>query len=246
MMDKVVNKTEMIVEEPVQEASSRVKLQERLEELLPQEKISEDVDKMALDFINELVEMNERIILKMMENPRLAQVLADVVTGKRKADTALVRYFGKNVLLAEEGTPEYDELMAADEEFNNEREHYKAMQEEYDAKAITFFNAFRGYCDRMGLDAQEYELKIEDELVAPLLEWDTTDEFFETLINAVNYTKDTEDAFAAGETKGRNTNIHEMRAKMGDGMPKGLTSQGSMAEKPKQRVNSLIAKALEA
>ena len=83
MMDKVVNKTEMIVEEPVQEASSRVKLQERLEELLPQEKISEDVDKMALDFINELVEMNERIVSKLTEDPRLAQVLADVVAGKR-------------------------------------------------------------------------------------------------------------------------------------------------------------------
>lgn len=245
-MEEERKNVEIAVEEPKGEPTSRELLEMRLKELLPEEKQTGDVEKMALDFINELVEMNELMIEKITENPRMAQVFADVVSGKRKADTALVRYFGKGVMTAEEGTPEYDELMAADAEFVKEREHYKQMQEEYDAKAITWFNAFRGYCDRMGLDGQEYEQKIEDLLVAPILEWEATDEVFDRLINAVNYTKDTEDAFAAGEIKGRNTNINEMKAKVGDGIPKGLTSHAAPVEQPKRKVNSLIAKALNA
>lgn len=67
------------------------------------------------------------------------------------------------------------------------------------------------------------------------------------LKKGLRYDKDTEDAFAAGEVKGRNTNIHEMRAKVGDGMPKGLTSQGAPTEvKQKRPINSLLAKALNA
>jgi hypothetical protein len=62
----------------------------------------------------------------------------------------------------------------------------------------------------------------------------------------VDYEKDTEDAFVAGETKGRNMNINEMRMKPSDGMPKGLSSQAVPVEQPKRKVNSLIADALKA
>jgi hypothetical protein len=55
-----------------------------------------------------------------------------------------------------------------------------------------------------------------------------------------------EDAFVAGEVKGRNMNINEMRGKVGDGMPKGLTSQAVPVEQPKRRMNSLLEKALKA
>jgi hypothetical protein len=67
------------------------------------------------------------------------------------------------------------------------------------------------------------------------------------LKKSLDYDKDVEDAFAADQVKGRNMNINEMRSKVGDGMPKGLTSQAMpVVEKPKRKVNSLIADALKA
>ena len=67
------------------------------------------------------------------------------------------------------------------------------------------------------------------------------------LKKALDYDKDTEDAFAAGEIQGRNTNINKMRTKASDGLPTGLSSQAAPAvERPKVRRNSLIADALNA
>jgi hypothetical protein len=80
----------------------------------------------------------------------------------------------------------------------------------------------------------------------PVLEWEASDETFNKLVKAVDYDKDVDDAFEAGEIKGRNTNIHEMRSKPSDGMPSGLSSQAPVVERPKRKVNSLIADALKA
>ena len=75
--------------------------------------------------------------------------------------------------------------------------------------------------------------------------WEASDEVFDRLVKAVDYEKDTEDAYAAGQISGRNMNINEMRMKPTDGMPKGLSSQAA-PERPKRKVNSLIEKALNA
>jgi hypothetical protein len=65
-------------------------------------------------------------------------------------------------------------------------------------------------------------------------------------VNAVDHEKDVDDAFQAGEVKGRNMNIYELRAKPTDGMPHGLNSHGTMKEQMPKKRNSLIAAALEA
>ena len=245
-MDENVKNVEVAVVEQDVAPTAREELKALLMEILPEEKRSEDVEQMALDYIKEQVEMSNRMAEKIAEDPRLAQVFADVVAGTRKPGAALARYFGKNILAAEEGTPEYEELVKADEEYWNELNAAEKMKEEQGANAAAWFDALEQYCEKNGLDKDVYIPKIEDMVIIPSLDLVISDELFARLVKAVDYDKDVEDAFAAGEVKGRNTNIHEMRARVGDGMPKGLSSQGAPVEKPKKPMNSLLAKALNA
>lgn len=243
-MEDEVKTTEITVEEPVG-TSARQELEALLLEILPEEKQTGDVDQMALDWIREQREMNNRIADKLSEEPELAQILVEVVNGGTAA-RSLVRHLGRDFINAEEGTPEYDEMMAADNEFRAERESIREKKAEFDTKAAAFFTAFRDYCEKNNLVYEEYLGKIMEKLLGPVMSWEATDEVFDRLVKAVDYEKDTEDAFVAGETKGRNTNIYEMRMKPSDGMPKGLSSQAAPVEQPKRRMNSLIAKALNA
>lgn len=244
-MDEEKVTTEMTVEEPVGAPTARQELETLLNELLPEEKRTGDVDQMALDYIKELREQNDRMVEAISDDPRTAQVFADVINGQGGAKS-LVRHFGKKFLDVEEGTPEYDEIMAADAEFMAERERGKAFDEENSAKAQAWFAAFTDYCNRMNLNEEVYLVKIEDEFIKPVLEWEASDETFNKLVKAVDYDKDVDDAFEAGEIKGRNTNIHEMRSKPSDGMPSGLSSQAPVVERPKVRRNSLVEKAMGA
>lgn len=97
------------------------------------------------------------------------------------------------------------------------------------------------------MDKEKYVDAVFKEVLEPALDLRVDETLFARLVNAVDYNKDVEDAFKAGEVKGRNTNIHEMKGKIGDGLPKAMGSQGvQMEEKPKRPMNSLLAKALNA
>lgn len=244
-MDEEKVTTEMTVEEPVGAPTARQELETLLNEILPEEKRTGDVDRMALDYIKELREQNDRMVEAISDDPRTAQVFADVINGQGGAKS-LVRHFGKKFLDVEEGTPEYDEIMAADAEFMAERERGKAFDEENRAKAQAFFAAFSEYCKRKNLNEDVYMVKIWDEFLDRVMEWAIGDEIFDKLVKAVDYDKDVDDAFEAGKIKGRNTNIHEMRSKPSDGMPSGLSSQAPVVERPKRAMNPLIARALDA
>lgn len=251
-MDEEVKITETTVEAPL-ESTPAERLEERLMELMPEEERTGDMAEDALNLINRIVEERDRMVEerdRMVENisddPRLAQVLADVVSGNRKPDAALARYFGKNLLTAEEGTPEYDELMAADAEYMNERNEMKTRREEQEAGATAFFDAFEEYLEKQGLDREKYMDAVFREVLEPALDLKVDETLFARLVNAVDYDKDVEDAFKAGEVKGRNTNIHEMKGKIGDGLPKAMGSQGVPVEQPKKKINPLIARALNA
>ena len=234
----------MTVEEPVGEPTARQELETLLNEILPEEKRTGDVDQMALDFIKEQLESNNRIAEAIAEDERLAQAFADVAAGTRKPAAAIARYFGKRFSTAEEGTPEYDEVMAADEEYFNEREKMKRTAEEHNAKMLDFLDWLEG---ELGEDAEgERMRRVYNEILIPLLDGVKDETLPGKLKKSLDYDKDVEDAFAAGEVKGRNMNINEMRGKVGDGMPKGLTSQAvPVVEKPKKR-NRMLESALGA
>ena len=238
-------KIEIINTEPVGDTTARQELESLLNEMLPEEKRTGDVDQMALDLLREQREMNERLVKGMQDNPKLAQVFAEIVNGGN-GGAALVRHFGRKFLEAQEGTPEYDEIMAAENAFNEEKDMVAKNKEAFDSKMNAFFDAMDAYFEGKGKNAEVYRLKILDSIIIPVMDGEAENEVFERLEKAVDYDKDTEDAFQAGEIKGRNTNINEMRARVGDGMPKGLGSQGVPVEKPKKPMNSLLAKALNA
>lgn len=232
----------MTVEEPVGN-SARQELEALLTEVLPEEKRTGDVEQMALDYIKELRSSNDRIIEAISDDPRAAQMFADIVNGTRKPGAAIARYFGKG-FMADEGTPEYDEMMAADEEYYNERESAKRTAEEHNAKMLDFLDWLE---EQLGEDAEgERMRRVYNEILMPLLDGVKDETLPGKLKKSLDYDKDVEDAFAAGQVKGRNMNINEMRGKVGDGMPKGLTSQAVPVEQPKRKMNSLLEKALKA
>lgn len=243
-MNEEIKNTDFVAEEPAGN-SARMELENMLKEMLPEEKQNGSVEEMAIECIKEQKEMNDRLVEAMGKDPRLAQVFADMVNGKKGA-MSLVRYFGKDFLSAEEGSPEYEEMMNEDKAFQEEKEAMKANAQAFDEKATMFFEAFVEYCGRKNLNADVYKMRILDELMIPVMDWVATDEVFDRLVNAVDYEKDVDDAFHAGEVKGRNMNINELRAKPTDGMPHGLNSHGTMKEQMPKKRNSLIAAALEA
>lgn len=189
-------------------------------------------------------EMNDRLVAAFQKEPRLAQVFIDLVEGKRSAANSFARYFGKDFAGYEEGTPEYDDFMAGEEE------RLAEMAKADEAKALLDKNldesdaVIEKYCEEHKINSDEFRQKI-DELLMPIMDGIMTPETCAMLDRAVNYDKDTKDAYDAGVVEGRNTNINAMRDDRGDGLPKGLGSQ-KIAEPKKKPRNSLIAAALEA
>lgn len=256
-MDEEVKITETTVEAPLEptpaEPTAAERLEERLMELMPEEERTGDMAEDALNLINRMVEERDRIIEereqlieKISDDPRAAQMFADIVGGVRKPGAAIVRYFGKSLTDAEEGTPEYDELVAADLEFENERNEMKTKREQQQASAKEFFDAFENYLEARGLDKEKYMNAVYNDILEPALDLKVDEILFARLVNAVDYDKDVADALAAGEVRGRNMNINEMRGRIGDGLPKAMGSQGVPVEQPKKKINPLIARALQA
>lgn len=242
-MNKEVE-TGMAVKEPVGELTARQELETLLNESLPEELRTGDVDQMALNWIKKQMEMNDRIAEAIGGNPSVAQMFVDIANGE-KPGVSVVRRFGKALIEAEEGTPEYDELMAAEQEFTREREAAAERALDHKARANAWFDAFEEYLEEEYKDKEKL-VKIEEEVLLPAIEYVIDKKLFKRLVNSVDYEKDVDDAFQAGEVKGRNMNINEMRSKPSDGMPSGLSSQAPVVERPKRAMNPLIAKALKA
>ena len=93
-----------------------------------------DEDSMVDDML-QYRQTNDRSREQMAEalssDPRLAQVMGDIVGKKRGAGASFARYFGKDLLSAEEGTPEWDELQQAEKERQDEIIASTKRAEEY-------------------------------------------------------------------------------------------------------------------
>lgn len=222
-----------------------------LNDLLPEEEHSEDVDAMMHKYIDraetykrENEEMNARISEAISEEPAIANAFVAMVNGgKREAARTLVRYLGREFFTAEEGTPEFDEFKLADEEFRKEQEALRLADEEFNKNFDDSWALIEPFCKKNNIDPEQFEDNIWNRIVEPLLQGKMTEETLMMMKKALDYDKDTEDAFAAGEIKGRNENINNMRRMQNDGMPKGLGTQAVQPE-TKRRGNSLIEDAL--
>ena len=197
-------------------------------------------------FFRSNVEQNERLASVLELDPRLAQLLSDVVQGKRSAHASMARYYGKSFLDFEEGTPEYEEMLRMDEERRNEAYEMARNRREYEANLERSRPAIENFCSEHGYEPAEFMDRVWEQLVFPILSGTYTPEVCQALEHAINYEQDVEDAFAAGDIKGRNTNIQRMKGDIGDGLPKGLQSAAPVDNTKRRKGNSLIEAALKA
>lgn len=190
-------------------------------------------------------EQNEQIASVLKRDPRMAQMFADIVNGKRNAHTAMARYFGRTVMEIDEDSPEFEEIMLADEQRREEIESLASDRKEYESNLEESIPVIEHFCAQKGYDPSDFMGDIWEKLVFPVLAGRYSHEVCELLDHAITYEQDVEDAFAAGDVKGRNTNIMRMKENFGDGLPKGMGSAAPVVEKKRKR-NSLIEKALNA
>ena len=190
-------------------------------------------------------EQNERLATMLERDPRLAQMLVDVIDGKRNAHSAVARYFGRGFMNIDEDSPEYEEMMLADEERKNEVMRLANDRREYEANLEASMPIIESFCQERGYDPSDFMDNIWEKLIFPIMAGKYTGEVCTALDHAITYEKDIEDAFAAGDVKGRNSNIRRMKEDFGDGLPKGMNSVAPDIERKRPR-NSLIEKALNA
>lgn len=190
-------------------------------------------------------EQNERLAEALERDPRLAQMLMDMISGKRNAHSAMARYFGRSMMNIDENSPEFEEMMLADEERRDELLRTAAERRNYEENLKMSRDVIENFCRERGYDAATFMNDVWDKLIMPILSGNYTYEVCTALEHAINYEQDVEDAFAAGDIKGRNTNIQRMKEDFGDGLPKGMSS-AALDAAPKRRRNSLIEDALQA
>ena len=196
-----------------------------------------------MEYINRGKEQRKAFSDVLTSDPRLAQVFADVASKKRGAGAAFARYFGKDLLNAEEGSEEYEEIAKAEEERKNELEGLMASEKSYKENVDKSLPILAKLCEEKGIDPEQYMDDVWQKVIQPMV-LGNLHEPFQLLMNGFNHDKDVEDAMAAGEVKGRNTNINRMREERGDGMPKGMVS--SPTERPKRSRNPLLSAAMNA
>ena len=190
-------------------------------------------------------EQNERLATMLDSDPRLAQLLADVVEGKRGAHSAVARYFGRGFMNIDENSPEFEEIMLADEERKNEMMRLANDRREYETNLEESMPAIEAFCNERGYDPSLFMDKVWEQLVFPILVGKYSVDVCTALDHAITYEQDVKDAFAAGDIKGRNASIMRMKEDFGDGLPKGMSSVAPDTER-KRSLNSLIEKALNA
>lgn len=198
------------------------------------------------EFFRSNVEQNERLASVLELDPRLAQLLSDVVQGKRSAHAAMARYYGKSFFDYEEGSPEYEEMLRMDDERRNEAYEMANNRREYEANLERSRPVIENFCREHGFEPAEFMDRVWEQLVFPILSGTYTQDVCQALEHAISYEQDVEDAFAAGNIKGRNTSIRRMQEEFGDGLPKGMSSVAPSHGQRRPKGNTLIDSALKA
>lgn len=188
---------------------------------------------------------NERLQEVLESDPRLAQMLLDMINGKRNAAGAVARYFGRSFVEMDEDSPEYAEMIDADNERQLEAASLANDRQEYESNLRESQPVIEAFCRERGYNPADFMESVWENIVFPIMAGKYTAEVCTALDHALTYEKDVEDAFAAGDIKGRNTNIMRMKEEFGDGLPKGISSVAPVTESKRKR-NSLIEKALNA
>lgn len=173
-------------------------------------------------------ESRKRISDMLSENPQLAQVLSDIANKKRGAGAAFARYFGKDLLNAEEGTPEWDEIQQAEKERNEELMALRKRGSDYDANIEASKPVLDEFGKANGINVDDFLDEAYNKIIEPIFLGKYDMDLLKRLRNALAYEGDMESSFNAGKAAGRNERIEDMRkANVGDGMPRMGSSAGA-------------------
>lgn len=240
-------KTPVEVDGPLAENNSYSTLERELKGIF-----GEDFDladslsqELLVNYLRMNKEQNEQLAASLERDPRLAQLLSDVINGKRNAHSAMARYFGAAFMAVDEENPEYEEIMLADDERREDMMRIANERRQYERNLEESIPVIESFCNERGYDASDFMDKVWETVIFPVMAGNYTHDVCLALDHAITYDKDVEDAFAAGDIKGRNTNIQRMKEDFGDGMPKGMSSVAPESNTKRKR-NSLIDKALNA
>ena len=172
----------------------------------------------------------------LSKDPRLAQVLSDMAGGKRGATSALVRYFGKDILRAEEGSDEWNDLQNAEKERMEELESMRKSKEEYDVNIEASLPVLDEFATSRKIDIDEFLDSAYSRILEPIFKGNYTTELLEMLYNAMNYKTDIEESFQSGVVAGRNQKIDRMRKdNAGDGLPRLGASTASTVKRAEKK-----------
>ena len=231
------------VEENKVAPTKREMLNKLLSEEIPDYNVDDDESsaEMLMNYISGNKEQRNKLAEALQNDPRLAQMLADIVSGKRGAANSMVRYFGKDFLSAEEGSPEFEDIQAAEEERKKEMEAMDASRQEYSSNLEKSMPVVEDWCKEKGYDLDEFLDKVWMQVISPIMSGNYSREVCDFLDKGLNYDKDTKDALDAGVVQGRNENINKMREERGDGLPKGITTSTPAPEKGKEKSPLLSA-----
>lgn len=193
----------------------------------------------SLDRMRKMDESESKMMEALTSDPRLAQALADIVGKKKGAASALARYFGKDMLNAEEGSEEWDEIEISEKERMEELQAMGTRKEEYDRNIEESSGILDEFAKKKGIDIDQFLDEVYDRLLDPIFSGKYSEEVLSMLYNALNYDTDVEEAFQAGNVRGRNEKIDNMKKDVGDGLPKlgntGITENKALPkEKPRK------------
>ena len=136
--------------------------------------------------------------------------------------------------------------MIADEERRDEMYRLVESRREYESNLEASRPIIEQFCSEKGYEPADFMEMVWEKVVFPVLSGKYSYEVCTALDHSLTYEQDVEDAFAAGDIKGRNTNIQRMKGDIGDGLPKGLQSAAPVDNTKRRKGNSLIEAALKA
>ena len=171
----------------------------------------------------------------LTENPQLAQVMSDMASGKRGMAASFARYFGKDLLSAEEGSDEWNEIQEAEKERQAELDEIRARQDEFNKNIEASVPVLDEFAKKKGIDTDEFLDSVYEKMLAPIFAGTYTPELLEMLYKAMNYDTDVEDSFQSGVVAGKNERIAKMRKEnAGDGLPR-LGASSGVDNKPQKK-----------
>jgi hypothetical protein len=151
-------------------------------------------------FLSEMTRGNDdaqdRFAEALSADPRLAQLMSDVLNKKRGAAASFARYFGKDLLNAEEGTPEWDEIQSAESERMAEMTNREKDVADYQSAIDESSPVLEKFAADNGLNVDEFLNSVYDRIIEPIFKGAYTPELLTLLNNAISYDADVEQAMS--------------------------------------------------